>query len=529
VFGRRLAVLLLAAAFCAAAALLRFEFWGPFRLILPVQSPVNAESIIGLAFVLAVLLHGHRHCLTRCPNFTGPHVVWLGCVGTAAFLPFLITVNEPFVHDSYAHVARAGTEGWQQVLAFFAHPSGGDRFFRPLGYVTYWLDFKWAGYRPLDWHLWSVMAHVFNCCLVYGLAIKLGFARFPAAISALVFALHGTRAGPVSWVAARFDLLACFFVLLALVSAMEYGQTSKRRWYLAMILFAVLAVLSKESAFCLPLLTLGIIPFRLPVERRRLLRAALGLFIACGIVFVYRWWVLEGVGGYKGATGQSAFAHFNFIGMVKPMLFRQWALLFFPINWSSNLSVWTKAAVVLFLAIMAAFWTWSKPSLQRMSAAILFLFLAEVPVQHLLLMTADLAGSRVLYLPLIGMALFWAVLVEGCQWKGVQIAVSTGLLLFQFSALIHNLLTWREVAFLAQRTCRAAAEQIGADERPVVVRGLPQTLHGVFFLHNGFSECVHMNAQHPLRASIYVDGEQPPQGNVRTFEWNNRTEELQLK
>lgn len=43
-----------------------------------------------------------------------------------------------------------------------------------------------------------------------------------------------------------------------------------------------------------------------------------------------------------------------------------------------------------------------------LASAIFLELLAVLPVHHLLLMTADLAGARVLYLPVLGLTLFWA-------------------------------------------------------------------------------------------------------------------------
>ena len=34
------------------ATLLRFVFWGSFQFVLPVRSPVNAESVIAVSFLL---------------------------------------------------------------------------------------------------------------------------------------------------------------------------------------------------------------------------------------------------------------------------------------------------------------------------------------------------------------------------------------------------------------------------------------------------------------------------------------------
>lgn len=517
---------LLAVFFGASAVLLRFEFWGSFRLILPVQSPVNAESIIALDFLLIVFLRVRSQRDYGKVARTAPHIVFIACTAIVAFVPFSITIGAPLVHDSYTHVGEAATETWRQVRAFFTHPSGGDLFYRPLGYLSYWLDFRWAGYDPFRWHLWSVIFHVVNTCLVYALATQLAFSRFAAVVAALVFALHGSRAEAVSWVAARFDLLACFFVLLSLLSLNKWVQTRRPRWYAAMIFGALLAVLSKESAYCLPLLALGMIPFKPRSLTRDLLRCSAVLFAVSSAAFSYRFWVLKGVGGYRADGGESALLHFSLIRTIKPLFFRQWALLFFPINWSTSLPAWLKAGVVIMLIAMCGFIVWSKASKQLLLSALSLVFLADIPVHHLLLMTADLAGSRVLYLPVLGLSFFWALLAQGCERARIQLPLSAALLLFQLAALTHNLLTWRQVAFLAQRTCRSIAAETASDDRAITIHGLPNTWHGVFFLGNGFPECVQMNAQH-APTHIYMEPEQPSSGQARAFIWNDQKQRLE--
>lgn len=152
-------------------------------------------------------------------------------IAVIATAPFLITLNAPFLHDSYAHLAEAANEKWPKILAFFLHPSANDLFFRPLGYLTYWLDFKVADYDPLRWHLWNLLVHLANTFLLFVLATELSLDRFPAAVAALVFAIHGSRPEVVSWAAAGFNLLAAFLVLLSLVALNQYLKSRHSRWY----------------------------------------------------------------------------------------------------------------------------------------------------------------------------------------------------------------------------------------------------------------------------------------------------------
>lgn len=521
------AALLLFATFLGASAiLLRFLFWGSFTLVLPVQSPVNAESILTLAFLLSVFLRMRSPADVAKASPTLPHTVYISLVAIAAFAPFLITMNDPFVADSNAHILAAATRTFQQTLTFFSRPSGADLFFRPFGYLAYWLDFKWAGYDPFRWHLGTVVLHALNSCLVYVLATRLIVNRFASGVAALVFALHGSRAEAVSWVGAQFDLLACFFALLTLLSLDKSLHATKWTWRLAAILTALLAVFSKESAYCLPLLALGMLPFQPPARRKDLLHCSAILFAVCGAAFLYRSWVLHGLGGYRGANGESALQYFSLIRTIKPLLFRQWALLFFPINWSAPFSAWMKVAIIVMLIAMLALIVWSNARRPLLLAAILLVFLADVPVHHLLLMTADLAGSRVLYLPVLGLALFWGLLVQGCERASTRSLLAAALLLFQLAALTHNLITWRNVAFLAQRICRDFAAETANSAAPLRVIGLPGTWRGVFFLQNAFPECVQINSRQAA-PRIYVEPDQRSSGPTRVFLWNSRTQRLE--
>lgn len=526
---RRVVFLALLAAFCGAGAvLLRFALGGSFQLILPVNSPVNAESILGISFLLLLFLQtGTRH-VELTPERTKLDLAVASYIAIIAILPYLIRVNAPLLHDSYAHVAEAANESWPKVLAYFVHPTASDRSFRPLGYLSYWFDFKWAGYDPVRWHLWSLAVHVANSCLVYILVTELPLNRFSAAVTALIFAIHGSRPEAVSWTAARFDLLAAFFVLLSLIALNRYLDRKQSRayagiWYAAMLCFTVLAVLSKESAYCLPLLAVGLLPFKDATARKDLLRAAGLLFVVCGLIFLYRFWLLEGVGGYRTAAGQTSILQFSAIHTIKALFFRQWAFFFFPINWSADLTIWLKSSVVLMLIVMLGLVIWSQARRRLLFAAILLIFLAELPVQHLLLMTADLAGARVLYLPVLGLALFWGILVQGCQRSAIRHSLAAGLLLFQFIALNHNLAIWCQVAFLSQKTCRAIGAELARDPRPIIVRHLPETWHGVFFLRSGFAQCVSVNSP-AADNRIYIEKEErPPSVESRIFSWNNST------
>ncbi len=491
----------------ASIVLVARSLGGPFDLLLPVHSPLNAEALIAVSFLLALVLRSRR--LVEVVPELVPAAWWpviLGACGGLVAIAFLPGIDAPLLHDSYIHVQHSATMSFGEMLGgAFLHPIQGEFFFRPLGYLSYWIDYHWAGANPSRWHAWNVVVHLANCTLVWFLARRLSMGRFAATVAALVFALHGTRPEVVSWAAARFDLLTVFFSLAALLTIDRFPL---------MALFTFLALLSKEAAYALPLLVLLLIPMSPAEERRKILRAAAGVAVICAVVFVWRSWFLGGIGGYTTATGAPSIFQFSAVRSLKALFYRQWAILFFPVNWSREPGLALKAATVLMIAAAAGFLRFSHGPRRLLGASLGFVVLAVLPAQHLLLIGTDLSGARVLYLPTVGLALFWGFAVEGVHLRWARYALPAALLAFQMAALEHNLAIWRDVAVLSQRTCAALGAEMARDPRPVVVRDLPATREGVFFLYRGFPQCVELNSGQPM-ARVRTEGD------GRVFVWSD--------
>ena len=515
-----------------AAVLLALRFVvGPFRFTLAaVNSPVNAGAAVGVSFVLLALIAA-RHPAGPLPEpWTAGALsksVWpdLAVLAAATAAAFWRSLGSPFVYDDYGHIVETAHTTWRILADAFRPFAGGHGlFFRPVGFIAYWLDYQWAGGHAFRWHLWSLAAHAVNTCLMYLLVRRLGMRRAAALVAALLFALHGSRAETVAWADARFDLLATFFALCALLAALDYGRTGRRLFYLPLAVCAALAVYTKESAFCLPLLPLAQLPFFPRAQWRRAIRASVALGMVCAILFAYRWWALGGIGGYADRTGVSAFWHSRPLHTSEALFFRQWAFLFFPVNWAAPLEWWLCAAAAAFLAMLMVFAArggacpgWRA----RLLAALAFLLAADMPVQHLLMFQPDFAGARILYLPLAGLAIFWGALLELSPRNRIAWAMAAALIAFNVTALQHNLRPWRTTPAAAATVCGALGKELANDPRPVFVSGLPDRLLGVYFLSNGFPECVEMNSGQAASRVFVVHGSSDPvPAAARRFVWN---------
>jgi hypothetical protein len=436
--------------------------------------------------------------------------IWCFIPVITAMVAYAESLNYPFLFDDYVHLSNASSESFSGMLrrVLFDHPSGGDMFFRPLGYVSYWINFRWAGFSPALWHAYGLALHVANTLLVFFLCRKLFIALLPVLTASLLFALHGSHVEAVCWLAAQFDLLATMFVLLALLFALE------ERPFLVTICSA-LACCSKESAYALPMLIACLAFFR-PKEQRRILWNSIWSGTACCAVFLYRWWYLRGMGGY-----QSAFGGFHLASLAQAMFFRIWSFLFVPLNWSYWPSAWLIAPLSFVIGISLL----SRVNRARLSASLAFTICAALPVFALLLIGSNMSGARVLYLPSVGMALMWAVVADGVKRADV---LCGALACFQFAALWHNQKIWGRTAQLAKQACLTAADALQRNpSAKIYAYDLPKVKDGVYFLENGFPQCVAIAGGVSSSRISTGPKESKPADGALVYTWNVKAGQLE--
>jgi Dolichyl-phosphate-mannose-protein mannosyltransferase len=172
--------------------------------------------------------------------------IWPGLlIAAMAVVVYLPAFAAGFNADDYLILGRVKSiEGVGAPLGYFKFAF--YEYFRPIGFLSYALDWRIWHLNPFGFHLTNVGLHAANSFLVFALARRL-FSRRDAALAALLFALHPASHELVYWIAARFDLLATFFILVALACLIRPGL----KWQLAGTLAFGFALMSKESAISL--------------------------------------------------------------------------------------------------------------------------------------------------------------------------------------------------------------------------------------------------------------------------------------
>jgi hypothetical protein len=227
--------------------------------------------------------------------------------------------------------------------------------------------------------------------------------------------------------------------------------------------------------------------------------------------------MIKGIGGYQTNGHPDVFV-FSAIRSAKALLWRLWGLAFFPLNWSAPPSLAVALLMLLFIVVLAAIAVSTQVKKPRLLGAVLLVLAASFPVEHLLLIGSDLAGARILYLPMLGIALFWAVVCEAYQdRKAFAYAIPAVVLCFNLACLESNITIWTQVAEAARSACQTFGRQIANVPGSVRVINVPTKYRGVYFLTNGFPNCVEMNSG--VSASrILTAGEDP--AIAHTYRWN---------
>jgi tetratricopeptide (TPR) repeat protein len=248
----------------------------------------------------------------RIYNRLSVHMVLIAIIGMLAYSN---TFSVPFMFDDKAPNGQIEDNLMIRdlgnfILALKGHDFSGKEGYifvprRFMGYLTFALDYKIHGLNVAGYHIVNLAVHIINALLVYLLVLLTFRTRFIseargeekedkgrgntiALFSALLFVSHPIQTESVTYIVQRFTSLATMFYLLSLLTYIK-GRLSPQRplyagcWLLFSVLFALLAMLTKEISFTLPLVILLYeLVFFVHTRRRRLLLAAVTGVIVVG-------------------------------------------------------------------------------------------------------------------------------------------------------------------------------------------------------------------------------------------------------
>lgn len=417
-------------------------------LVRPDRRIAWLQGFAAVFFALViVLLARSQDCLAEdrgAAESLPLHPLLIFLLPALAYLPVLGTY---FVSDDFAHLAQ----GRFPLVPFIARQlsqgqvvgGGYHLFFRPLGFASLMVDYRLFHDWAPGYHLVNLALHLAGVAGVYFLSLGLGFRRRPAAMAALLFGIAPITVEPVTYIAARFDLLAAALGIWSFVVYLRFRKGGSGGMYALALLLFFIGTFAKESIYVLPLLLVWLEVMVLP---GRNWKAAGGFFAVATATFAYRWRVLHGIGGYQSTGGTPEVLRLG-RKMLAALFLRAPSESVMGYNWHQP-PAWQ--IVIIAAATTAALFSLlliSRPDPHRRKMAwfaLGWMVIAVLPA-HFLLWNFDpaLLWSRVLYISAVGMALLLAALLSGIADALPRRAAFLLLLICFLFGLWHNLSAWQ--------------------------------------------------------------------------------------
>jgi tetratricopeptide (TPR) repeat protein len=190
--------------------------------------------------------------------------IYLAVLAAAVAVAYANALRAPFIWDDFDLIVNNPLlRSWSNLPEVFrTNPFGYGfdlgRYYRPIQTLSFLVGYQIWGAHPFGFHLVNVLLHLVNVGLAFFLLRRLGFSEGLAFGVALVFAVHPITVECVTFIAVRGDLLLFLFSALAFLALLA-GE-NRRYGYPLAVLFALLALLTKESAVVLaPILALYLV------------------------------------------------------------------------------------------------------------------------------------------------------------------------------------------------------------------------------------------------------------------------------
>lgn len=200
-----------------------------------------------------------------------------------AFLVFLLCViflyvnslNAPFYFDDRPNIlnnlyVQMEELAWPPLERLLR-----ENFFsgRAIPYISFGINYLTGGFHPFGYHIFNVIIHLLNACLVHLFAFKTfslpslrlgrGHVFQAALLAAFLWAVHPIQTNAATYIVQRMTSLSAMFFLLSFLAYIQgrlsWKDSMKKSmaWFLSSVLLGVSSLACKENTAFLPFLILA--------------------------------------------------------------------------------------------------------------------------------------------------------------------------------------------------------------------------------------------------------------------------------
>jgi len=392
--------------------------------------------------------------------------IWAIVAILAATLPWWVATTCPFIYfDDPAYISGnrhvlGGLTGEEVGWAFGSTSFG---FWFPLTWLSLMGDATVFGSGAFGFHFTNVVLHILNAWLVYFVLRRMTGMRGRSLVVALLFAVHPLRVESVAWATERKDVLTVLFGLLTMWGYVEYAQRGRMGWYLLMIVFYGMTLLSKSMLVTLPFLFL-LLDFW-PLGRlqgvgrgrglRMIILEKLPLLAMAAAISVVTYWIQVGTNAkayeaVKPASLRLENAAVSYVLYLRDTFYFGGLSIYYNYERSIPAWEWGGAAVLLLgitVAVVVA--AWKRESWRGVAVGWLWFVGTLVPVIGIVQSGNQSRADRFTYFPSIGLfiALVW-LWPEEWLMRGWRRKLSVGLAWAVIAVLMlcmtFQLVLWRD-------------------------------------------------------------------------------------
>ena len=357
-------------------------------------------------------------------RFAIPAPMVLLLIATA--LVHIPSLFNPFFIDDYVYLETVQNLDGPKLIDIFTTSTMGEEaagvwwtpegvlpFYRPIGEMTFALDFAIWGLRPIGYHLTNLLLHLLCIFLVWRLARRLFDEAGWAIVVAVVFALHPIHNEAVGWISGRFDVLVAVCALgatLSFLNARRAGAAWKR-WGALSLLWFVVGLGCKETALIMPAVLLVVEVLRVRDVREqgsigRLVAIGAGFTLIGGLYLMIRFAMFGGLGHLPPPYGVDwsqpveavRIVAWNLLQyLIDFVLFIQVDAFFVAPFWLAHPVLLAACAALVILVIGAT--VWLARSMRALGVGLAWALMFTAPA------LMAMPGERNVYLASVGMAL----------------------------------------------------------------------------------------------------------------------------
>ena len=308
-----------------------------------------------------------------------------------------------------------------------------DIYYRPVFMVDIIVENHLFGTHPWGYHLFSLLFHVLSVVLLFIFLKKIKIPERTALLLALLFSVHPVLTQAVAWIPGRNDLLLMIFFLASLVFMIRYAETGHVVFFLLQFIFYLLALLTKETAVFIPVLSALILVLICRVNAREILP-----YLVSWIIALLIWYLLRATShpSYQGVLLREMLDS----GIARiPAILQYLGKIFFPVNLSAVprfediTLVWGFIALAIMAGLIIASKSYGKPlTILGVFWYLLFLLPVLIVPKNL----NDQVYEHRLYLPFAGILLVLSqTLLFSSRWKEKNLLVSAGAVILVYAAI----------------------------------------------------------------------------------------------